>query len=227
MLYLSPMPKQPCKDRTGKVLPGYMQPTRSSWSTQQQAWVSEDYAHHSDFLHGHHHDKPAHGGSLALEDKSKLAKSGGAYAPIHIDGHEEPFWRHSLRGTINTSNYDTAIGPEVTTKTMAQRHKDNREFGERKHERSMMLVEQPPSPPPPPFFVKPSRQQPAAVTRPARMVVTIECVVATPCGLGLGPVAGGRTMVHHIAPNGNAQLAGVQAGDVILQARLTTIPLTS
>lgn len=50
------------------------------------------------------------------------------------------------------------------------------------------------------------------------MVVTIECVVATPCGLGLGPVAGGRTMVHHVAAGGNAELGGVLPGDIVIQA---------
>lgn len=50
------------------------------------------------------------------------------------------------------------------------------------------------------------------------MIVTIECTVTTPCGLGLRQMVDGKTMIQHLVVGGNAEAAGVMAGDIILQA---------
>eukprot|EP00658_Telonema_sp_P-2_P013254 TRINITY_DN15013_c0_g8_i1.p1 TRINITY_DN15013_c0_g8~~TRINITY_DN15013_c0_g8_i1.p1 ORF type:complete len:394 (+),score=115.88 TRINITY_DN15013_c0_g8_i1:120-1301(+) len=50
-----------------------------------------------------------------------------------------------------------------------------------------------------------------------KMVITIESVVATPIGFGL-KFRDGAVVVHHVVEDSNAEMAGILAGDVILQA---------
>jgi len=113
---------------------------------------------------------------------------GGSYSLDEKD--PDQVWKVSLRSGIDTRGYDPS--PRKQKKTIQEMEKD--------------LAQLEAQPPPPPFFGTkgPGNTGSVKKAKPSKMIVTLETVCGTPCGLGLTQGLSGETVVYDVAKGGQA-----------------------